>query len=63
MKVQRRVVQELWDKEDESVKGRIRELAKEEVVVPEATEMEEVDGKILERTPEEYQMWVGYCYG
>ncbi|KAJ7906477.1 hypothetical protein B0H13DRAFT_1880542 [Mycena leptocephala] len=56
MKVHRRVVQELWDNEDESVKERIRERAKQEVVVAEATEMEEVDGKIPERTPEEYQL-------
>jgi hypothetical protein len=62
MKVHRRVVQELWDNEDESVKERIRERAKQEVVVAEATEMEEVDGKIPERTPEEYQLWVGSLY-
>ncbi|KAJ7817076.1 hypothetical protein B0H13DRAFT_2379941 [Mycena leptocephala] len=43
MKVHHRVVQELWDNEDESVKERIQERAKQEVVVAEATEMEEVD--------------------
>ncbi|KAJ7827916.1 hypothetical protein B0H13DRAFT_1917401 [Mycena leptocephala] len=48
MKVHRRVVQELWDNEDESVKERIRERAKQEVVVPEATEMEEeLDAVVL----------------
>jgi hypothetical protein len=63
MKVHCRVVQELWDNEDESVKERIRERAKQEVVVPEATEMEEeLDGKIPDRTPEEYQLWVGWLY-
>ncbi|KAJ6527049.1 hypothetical protein B0H19DRAFT_1275367 [Mycena capillaripes] len=57
MKIYRRVVQALWDKEEETLKERIRELARQEIVVPEATtDVESVDGKIPERTPEEYQL-------
>ncbi|KAJ6575968.1 hypothetical protein DFH09DRAFT_1311424 [Mycena vulgaris] len=51
MKVWRRVVQELWDSEDEKVQDKIREMAKREVLEP--PKEEGVNG---ERSPEQYQM-------
>ncbi|KAJ6523787.1 hypothetical protein DFH09DRAFT_1329823 [Mycena vulgaris] len=51
MKVWRRVVQELWDAEDEEVKEKIREMAKKEILEP----PKEV-GVNGERSPEQYQM-------
>lgn len=55
MSVRRRVIQELWDVEDERVKETLREQALKEVVSVSPTADVGEDGEPLERTPEEYQ--------
>ncbi|KAJ7020998.1 hypothetical protein C8F04DRAFT_1315475 [Mycena alexandri] len=56
MKVQRRVVRECWEAEDEAVQEEVREKTRAEVRVKPSEDEDPEDGQVPQRTLEEYQM-------
>ncbi|KAJ7039281.1 hypothetical protein C8F04DRAFT_1178830 [Mycena alexandri] len=56
MEVQRRVVRECWEAEDEAVQEEVRKKTRTEVRVKPSEDEDPEDGQVPQRTPEEYQM-------